>query len=112
LGGKIRSRKQWDAYQKLVAYYNHQKTVNALMAETFDKEPISGGQDKKCESTNAGIATKRDSAIDLMMVATHSSQEAPSSKRQASRALPSMIKDYPGTVISSNHTNLTSSNQT
>ena len=48
-GGKIRSRKQWDAYQKLVAYYNHQKTVNT---EIFDKEHQQPTPDKKQEITN------------------------------------------------------------
>ena len=62
-GGKIRTKKQWDAYQKLVAYYNQQKTVNAL-AESIDIANTLNGLGSTSGERKVSI-TKRDSSLEL-----------------------------------------------
>lgn len=92
--GKIRSRKQWDAYQKLVAYYNHQKTVNASFGDTFDiATTFTGGGGgatlhKKMEAPKS--ITKRDSTLDL---------QKDSLDNEKDRVLPSVMKDTPVLVV-------------
>jgi len=65
---KVRSKKQWNAYQKLVAYYNHQKTVNQLADsnEIGHSFTISGAA--TTNNNRAGQIMKRDSTLELLVV--------------------------------------------
>lgn len=62
-GGKIRTKKQWDAYQKLVAYYNQQRTVNAL-AESIDIANTLNGLGTTSGDKKASVK-KRESSLEL-----------------------------------------------
>ena len=62
-GGKIRTRKQWDAYKKLIAYYNQQKTVSAL-AESIDIANTLNGLGTTSGERKVSV-TKRESSLEL-----------------------------------------------
>jgi len=66
--GKVRSKKQWNAYQKLVAYYNHQKTVNQL-ADSIEIGPgFTIGGVTTINGKKPGEIMKRDSTLELLAV--------------------------------------------